>query len=709
MNRAEKTVLEIEGMDCSSCALSIEKKLKERGLKEVQVSFTNAEAVFENQTNIPLGSIISDIEKLGYTVLLDKENLPKAWYQKTSGRLYLTIPFTFVLMLHMFFPNSILSNQYLQFSLCLPVMIIGVISFGKSALSSFLNRTPNMDVLIMMGSGAAFIYSIIGIFVMPNSHHMLFFETCASIITLVLLGNLIEQRTVQQTTSAIKDLLHLQPQQARKIILFLGEEKTETIAAKEIKVGDLLLVTTGDSIPADGQIIWGYGTINESMITGEHLPSEKTVNDTVLSGTLLEQGTFKMRVSRSNDQSALAQIISLVKEAQRVKPNIQKLGDKISHVFVPTVILIAIITFILTFYVVNKSFSISLINAIAVLVISCPCAMGLATPTAVMAGLGRAGKNGILIKGATTMETLSSTQIVFFDKTGTLTKGNFSINNLTIFNDQSIDEIKKLIFSIESYSSHPIAKAICNQLKNTGAPIKMVTIKEEKGHGIEAYDEAGNHYLLGAARMMVNLGQDIAAGFDIYLAVNNTIAAAFEISDDIKEDAKLLIEKLKALKIEIALLSGDKKEKCVAVAKAVGIPINMVFSEQLPAQKLEILQAQRSGKITVMVGDGINDAPALSAAHVGISMSSASDVAINAAKVVLIKNNQMLDVYEAIKISQATMHTIKQNLFWAFFYNVIAIPVAAIGMLSPMIGALSMAFSDVIVVGNSIRLKFRKL
>ncbi|MFY8028036.1 MAG: cation transporter, partial [Bacteroidia bacterium] len=266
MNRAEKTVLEIEGMDCSSCALSIEKKLKERGLKEVQVSFTNAEAVFENQTNIPLGSIISDIEKLGYTVLLDKENLPKAWYQKTSGRLYLTIPFTFVLMLHMFFPNSILSNQYLQFSLCLPVMIIGVISFGKSALSSFLNRTPNMDVLIMMGSGAAFIYSIIGIFVMPNSHHMLFFETCASIITLVLLGNLIEQRTVQQTTSAIKDLLHLQPQQARKIILFLGEEKTETIAAKEIKVGDLLLVTTGDSIPADGQIIWGYGTINESMI-----------------------------------------------------------------------------------------------------------------------------------------------------------------------------------------------------------------------------------------------------------------------------------------------------------------------------------------------------------------------------------------------------------------------------------------------------------
>jgi Cu+-exporting ATPase len=665
--------------------------------------------VFTNNSNIPINSIITDIEKLGYKVILDQNNLPKAWYQKTSGRLYFTIPFTVVLMLHMLFPNSWLSNQYIQLLLCLPVMIMGLLSFGKSAYSSFMNRTPNMDVLIILGSGAAFIYSIAGIFIMPESHHMLFFETSASIITLVLLGNLIEQRTVQQTTSAIRDLVNLQPQQARKISLFLGEEKTELIPAKEIKAGDLLLVTTGDRIPADGQIIWGFGTINESMITGENMPAERGLNEQVLSGTLLEHGTFKMRVTGSNENSALAQIIALVKDAQRKKPEIQKLSDKISHIFVPTVIIIAIATFVLTFFAGHQSFATSLINAIAVLVISCPCAMGLATPTAVMAGLGRAGKNGILIKGATTMETLSAAKIVFFDKTGTLTKGNFSMGNFQLFGDYQQSNINNILYSIESYSSHPIAVAICLQLKNNALSIKLMDVKEHKGHGIEARDEQGNHYLLGGTRMMKDRQQAIPDGFDVYLTVNHQIAAAFEIADEIKEDAKLLIQKLKALNIETAMLSGDKKDKCEAVAQALGIPLQLVFSEQLPAQKLAVLKQHASDKITVMIGDGINDAPALSAAHVGISMSSASEIAINAAQVVLIKNHQILDVFEVIKLSRATMQTIKQNLFWAFFYNIIAIPVAALGFLSPMIGAISMALSDVMVVGNSIRLKFRKL
>lgn len=708
MNTKEKTILDIEGMDCSSCAVSIEKKLNERGLKNVSVSFPNAEAVFTNDSNLSLSSIVTDIESLGYKVILDQNKGNKVWYQTTAGRFYLTLPFSAVLMLHMVFPDSFLGNHWIQLFLCLPVFIIGWISFGKSSIASTLNGTPNMDVLILLGSSAAFVYSLLGMLLMPHSHQMLFFETTSTIITLVLLGNLIEQNTVQQTTTAIKDLAQLQPQTAQKVFLFLGEEKTESINFKEIKPGDILLVNTGDKIPADGEIIWGQGTVNESMITGETMPVERITRGKVLAGTILEQGTFKMRVTKSNEDSALAHIIALVKEAQRNKPEIQKLGDKVSNIFVPSVVIISIITFLITYFVIEKSFATSLINAIAVLVISCPCAMGLATPTAVMAGLGRASKNGMLIKGATTMETLSKAKIIFFDKTGTLTKGNFVIENLKIQGLLSMQEVKDIIFSIESHSSHPIAKALCHNLKHETKAKKFTEIIEHKGLGLEAKDELGNSYLLGSKSLLHDHNIEIEENnFDIYLCVNGKQNAAFKIADEVKEDANLLIQKLKALNFEVVMLSGDKKEKCASVAAALGI--QKVFSEQLPAQKLEILRNYGSQQTTVMVGDGINDAPALSAAHVGISLSSASEAAINAAQIVLIKPHQMMDVFEVIKLSKATMQTIKQNLFWAFLYNIIAIPIAAAGFLSPMIGALSMAFSDVIVVGNSIRLKFRKV
>jgi Cu+-exporting ATPase len=708
VNNIEKTILDIEGMDCSSCALSIEKKLNERGLKNVSVSFPNAEAVFINDSNLSLSSIVTDIESLGYKVLVDKNNSNKAWYKTTAGRFYLTLPFSAVLLLHMIFPNSFLGNHWVQLFLCLPVFIIGWISFGKSSIASTRNATPNMDVLILLGSSAAFVYSLMGMLLMPQSHQMLFFETTSTIITLVLLGNLIEQRTVQQTTTAIKDLAQLQPQTAKKVFLFLGEEKTENINFKEIKPGDILLVNTGDKIPADGEIIWGQGTVNESMITGENMPVERITKGIVLAGTILEQGTFKMRVTKSNQDSALAHIIALVKEAQRNKPEIQKLGDKVSSIFVPSVIFISIITFLITYFAIEKSFATSLINAIAVLVISCPCAMGLATPTAVMAGLGRASKNGMLIKGATTMETLSKARIIFFDKTGTLTKGNFVIEDLKLFSDINAQEVKDIVFSIESHSSHPIAKALCNSLKNHTTPKKITQIIEHKGLGLEANDEFGNKYLLGSKTLLAEHNiETVETNFDIYLCLNNRLHAAFRIVDEVKDDAKVLIHKLKELNFEVVMLSGDKKEKCASVAAKLGI--NKVYSEQLPAQKLEILRNYGSKQTTVMVGDGINDAPALSAAHVGISLSNASEAAINAAQIVLIKPQQIMDVYEIIKLSNATMQTIKQNLFWAFLYNIIAIPIAAAGFLSPMIGALSMAFSDVIVVGNSIRLKFRKV
>jgi Cu+-exporting ATPase len=707
VNTLEKIILNIEGMDCSSCAMSIEKKLKERGLENVQVSFPNAEASFNNKESLSLSSIVSDIESLGYKVILDDHHT-KVWYQTTAGRFYLTLPFSALLLLHMVFPDSFLGNHWVQLFLCLPVFIIGWLGFGKSSIASILNGTPNMDVLILLGSSAAFVYSLIGMLLMPHSHQMLFFETTGTIITLVLLGNLIEQNTVQQTTTAIKDLAQLQPQTAQKVYLFLGEEKTESINYKEIKIGDILLVNTGDKIPADGEIIWGQGTVNESMITGETLPVERTHSGKVLAGTILEHGSFKIRVTKSIDDSALAKIIALVKEAQRNKPAIQKLGDRVSNIFVPTVILIALITFMVTHFVIDKSFSISLINAIAVLVISCPCAMGLATPTAVMAGLGRASKNGMLIKGATTMETLAKAKTIFFDKTGTLTKGNFMIEDLKIFGLLDVIEVKNIIYSMESHSSHPIAKALCNNIEKETTPKKLTSFVEHKGMGLEAKDDLGNSYLLGSKSLLhMHQIEPHETHFDIYLCVNGKLNAAFKIADEVKEDAKLLIQKLISLNFEVVMLSGDKNEKCASVAKALGI--QKVFSEKLPAQKLEILKSYGDQQITVMVGDGINDAPALSAAHVGISLSNASEAAINAAQVVLIKPQQMMDVFEVIKLSKATMQTIKQNLFWAFLYNVVAIPIAAAGFLSPMIGALSMAFSDVIVVGNSIRLKFRKI
>lgn len=708
MNTTDQTVLEIDGMDCSSCALSIEKKLNESGLKNVHVSFPNAEAAFTNEANLPLTRIVNDIESLGYKVVLAEHNVAKQWYNTAAGRFYITLPFSAVLMLHMVFPDSFLSKYWVQFLLCLPVFCIGWINFGRSSIMSVKNGTPNMDVLILLGSGAAFIYSIIGMFTMPQSHHMLFFETTSTIITLVLLGNLIEQKTVQQTTTAIKDLAQLQPQTAQKVFLFLGEEKTETINFKEIQPGDILLVHTGDKIPADAEVIWGKATVNESMITGEAMPVELTIKSKVLAGTLLEQGSIKIRVTKSNEETALAQIIALVKEAQRNKPAIQKLGDRVSAIFVPAVILISVLTFLITFFGIEKSLATSLINAIAVLVISCPCAMGLATPTAVMAGLGRASKNGMLIKGASTMETLAGARVIFFDKTGTLTKGNFIVDNLTKFSAHAEKEIKEIILGLESFSSHPIALALCKHLKKEVSAKKMETVFEHKGLGLEAKDETGNAYLIGSATLLKSKGIKIEhTGFDIYLSINGILAAAFTIADEIKADAKQLIDKLKELHFEVIMLSGDKKDKCEPVAAALGI--KTIYSAQLPDQKLEILRRYSKKQTTVMVGDGINDAPALSAAHVGISLSSASEAAINAAQVVLIKPQQMMDVYEVIKLSKATMLTIKQNLFWAFLYNVIAIPIAAAGFLSPMIGAMSMAFSDVIVIGNSIRLKFKRI
>ena len=558
-----------------------------------------------------------------------------------------------------------------------------------------------MDVLIFMGASAAFIYSLYGGLILGNSNY-LFFETTASIITLVLIGNFIETKTVKKTRSAIESLIHLQPSKA-KLIDFYGDrfEVVREMEASDLKKGDCILINTGDRIAADGKVVFGNGTVDESLMTGESLPQEKSLHASLMAGTVVMSGSFKMRVENSVDESTLQQIVSMVENALSNKPHIQKIADKITAVFVPVVLLLALLTFIVSFLGFNISFSNSLMHAIAVLVISCPCAMGLATPTAILVGMSRAAKKGILLNGSTTLEMFSGIKQLVFDKTGTLTTGKFKIGKIktNLISEQTCREI---IFALEKHSSHPIAKSLVEELK-LSAHFELTDVKEDKGMGMSGYDTMGNFYQLGSASI---LNQTPSDNFDLYLLQNKILIASLQITDDIKPEAPGAISKLKQAGIECILLSGDSEYKCRDLADKLGI--QKVFSQKLPAEKLAIISALSKEKITAMIGDGINDAPSLSRAHIGISMSESSQVAIQSAQVILMNGNLSL-LISALNISKATLKTIHQNLFWAFFYNVIAIPLAAFGFLSPMIASLSMAFSDVIVIGNSIRLQFKKL
>lgn len=708
--------LQVEGMDCTACALGITKTLQKKGLENVFVDFSTGEASFllDDKSKLPL--IIKSIDDLGYKVVDSKyleENEGKM--STIEKRFYFTLPFTIILFFgHMLLPHDfILNHPFIQLGMCLPVFITGIIQFGKSAWGSLKTGVPNMDVLIFIGSTSAFIYSIIGIWMHYGTHEVhnyLFFETAATIITLVLLGNVFEHRSVRQTTTAIRELSAIQVTKARMISLQMGKEVITEVDYKNIHVGALLQVNSGDKIPVDGEIISGDASIDESMITGESLPVEKSLAHKVIGGTIVVSGNIRMRAEKVGDETLLAKIIELVKKAQQAKPNIQKLGDKISAIFVPIVLGISILTFCVNYFFVDFGISIdplqeSIMRSIAVLVISCPCAMGLATPTAVMVGIGRAAKKGILIKGGSTLEEFAKIKNIVFDKTGTLTTGDFKIKKIESFDGVSETEVKEILFVLEQHSSHPIAKSIITELSGTTGTKKFINIKEEKGLGITASDEQNNTYQVGSYKIASHLSSNDT--HNIYVLKNNLLIATIDIEDAIKLNAKETITELHGQGIKTIMLSGDNRKKCEDLAKKINIA--KVFSEQSPSQKLEVIEQLTQSAPTAMVGDGINDAPALAKATVGISLSNATQVAIQTAQIILLKNNDLSMLTQAHLISKHTLITIKQNLFWAFFYNIVAIPVAAIGFLSPTIGALTMAFSDVIVIGNSIRLKTKKL
>jgi Cu+-exporting ATPase len=696
----------VQGMTCGNCALTISKLLEKKGAKNVSANAASGEVNFTATESAEVDKIFDAIDELGYHVVRDGDNGDAHSHQHndlTGLFLSICIIFTVPLLAHMFINWHVLHHPWVQFALATPVFGIGIYVFGISAYRSLKNGIPNMDVLIILGASAAYIYSLIGLLFYPGqSANYLFFETTASIITLVLTGNWLEHRTVKSTSSAIDALVKLQPQFAHIIMIdSMGKETIMDVETKYVRAGDIVLVNNGDSIPVDGDIIYGDAQIDEHMITGESLPVHKTISDKVVGGTMVLDGNIKLNATTVGSTSVLSNIIRMVREAQATKPPLQKLADKISGIFVPAVLGIALLTLIISFFFLHLSFAEAMMRSIAVMVISCPCAMGLATPAAVAVGLGRAARNGILVKGGDTLEELKKIKQIVFDKTGTLTTGKLHIDNYVAKIDEAT--FRSVIASIERHSSHPIARSITAQWINAEA-IQLEEVEEIKGKGMQAKDTEGNIWQLGSENWLHHA--DIDTGYDLYLYRNNEYAGALRIIDDLREGAAETIAELKQMGYKTILLSGDKKQKCEYIAKQLGI--ETVYAEHSPEQKNKKLDELMSLAPVAMVGDGINDAPALAKATVGISLSESTQIAIQSANIIL-SNNKLSSLPKAIRLGIYTERTIKSNLFWAFIYNVIAIPVAAAGYLKPTYGAGIMALSDVVLILNSLFLGVRKI
>lgn len=699
----------VEGMTCGNCALTISKVLEKKGATNISANAASGEVSF---TVVEEGGDVDNyynaIDDLGYKVVRDEEDKVSATSHahhtdKTTILLIICAVLTIPLLLHMFVSWHVLHNPWVQFALTTPVYLIGASVFGKSAFRSLKHGVPNMDVLIIIGASAAYIYSLIGLFYYTaQAHEYMFFETTASIITLVMFGNWLEHKTVKSTTVAIDALVALQPQMAKLIMVdSVGKETILETESKYVKAEDLVLVNNGDSIPVDGEVVYGNAQVDEHMITGESLPVSKKPGELVVGGTMVMDGNLKIKATTVGSSSVLSNIIKMVREAQATKPPLQKLADKISAIFVPVVLGISVLTLLVSWLLLDVGFENAMMRSIAVLVISCPCAMGLATPAAVAVGLGRAARNGMLVKGGDTLEQLKKIKNIVFDKTGTLTTGKLEIESYITNMDDA--EFRSVITSIEKHSSHPIAKSITNQWSSEKV-VQFGRIDEIKGKGVEAVDNDGNTWHLGSERWLHKVSEN--SGYDLYLYRNNEYAGAIRISDSLRPDAADTIAELKTMGYKTILLSGDKKEKCQRIAAQLGI--EEVYAEQSPEQKNQKLDELLAETPTAMVGDGINDAPALARATVGISLSESSQIAIQSAQIIL-SNNQLSTLPKAIRLGIYTEQTIKQNLFWAFIYNVVAIPVAAAGLLKPTYGAGIMALSDVVLILNSLRLGVRSL
>jgi Cu+-exporting ATPase len=595
----------------------------------------------------------------------------------------------------------VLMYPWVQVAICLPVYVLGMNFFGRSAVKSLLNGSPNMNVLIALGATAAFVYSLTGtLFHLGPAYQ--FYETTASIITIVFLGYYVEDASIQATQRSLKKLAVSQKTMANMIAFDdQHQEILFPVESTQLRSGDLILIRSGEPVPADCKILWGEAGVDESILTGESLPVDKVARETLIGGSLLISGTVKAQVTASAGESVLSGIVRLVRQAQREKPPLQQLADRISAVFVPVVLLLAAVTFLGNYFGLHATAP-ALMRSIAVLVIACPCAMGLATPAAIAVGLGRAARMGILIRNARHLDAFRHIRQVIFDKTGTLTTGEFSVHDWKSLS-RPPEEFRQIAFSLEKYSTHPIARSITREWKDRNT-LRWNRVEEIKGLGMRGETQEGDIYWAGSYKVAAELTAD--ATHNVYVVCNDQLLGWIDVRDTVRPESAAIVRWLREKDIRTVLLSGDRQETCLALARELGI--TEVLAEQTPEQKLAHVAALNERMPAAMVGDGINDAPALARATIGISMSDSSHLAIQTADVVLMDHG-LRRLPAALELGRYTFSTIRGNLFWAFIYNVVAIPVAAFGGLAPAVGALAMGFSDVVLAANSLRLYTKKI